>query len=326
MIGSSDVAFLSSVLDDIDVLTRKVNMSNNMLEGVVGCVQLMDAIDYSGPNVHGGILIYNEAVRIDVVRRSTRIKNMKYRVSEETWLSLCTYQEDCRRKNLIYYSIGSRNINIRTELSLVRRAYEDRQYESGYRLNEWEENARAFGVALLRRNTDASISSVMNEAGTLDSRGGIAVSGSNQMASNVSHQARQGSREEALISSCSRCTSVHVEQETANDGHIPREVSVVKKRIPNCEEEFQTLKKSKEVHLEDVVDLTHVQELEPLDFKDEEAKLARNLESLKRRYPKPGFIMYRYFLISIALVEKSVVGTEYGVYDENYNNDGEKDE
>ena len=166
----------------------------------------------------------------------------------------------------------------------------------------------------------------MKEAGTLDSRGGIAVSGSNQMASNVSHQARQGSREEALISSCSRCTSVHVEQETANDGHIPREVSVVKKRIPNCEEELQTLKKSKEVHLEDVVDLTHVEELEPLDFKDEEAKLARNLESLKRRYPKPGFIMYRYFLISIALVEKSVVGTEYGVYDENYNNDGEKDE
>ena len=114
-------------------------------------------------------------------------------------MSLCTYQEDCRRKNLLYYSIGSRNINIQTEFSLVRRAYEDRQYESGYRLNEREENARAFGVALLRRNTDASISSVMNEAGTLDSRGGIAVSGSNQMASNVSHQARQGSREEALV-------------------------------------------------------------------------------------------------------------------------------
>ena len=68
----------SSVLDDIDVLTRKVNMSNNMLEGVIGCVQLMDAINYSGPNIHGEILIYKEAVHIDVVRGSTRIKNMKY--------------------------------------------------------------------------------------------------------------------------------------------------------------------------------------------------------------------------------------------------------
>lgn len=31
--------------------------------------------------------------------------------------------------------------------------------------------------------------------------------------------------------------------------------------------------------------------------------------------------MYRYFLISIDLVEKFPIGTEHGVYDENYNND-----
>ena len=90
-VGSSVVAFLSSLLDDIDVLTRKVSMSNNMLDGVIGCVQMMDAIDYTGPNVHGGILIYKEAVRIDVVIGSTRIKNMKFRVSDETWLSLSAY-------------------------------------------------------------------------------------------------------------------------------------------------------------------------------------------------------------------------------------------
>ena len=183
VIGSSDVAFLSSVLDDIDALTRKVNMSKNMLDGVIGCVQLIDAIDYTGPNVQGGILIYKEAVH--------------------------------------------------------------RQHESGYHLNERGQNARAYGVALLQMNTDPSISSDRNKAGILDSTVSMAVPGSQQMLSNVIPQATQGRREEALVSSCGRYISVHVEGKTVNARHVFREVSVMKKRIPNCEKDLQALKKSK---------------------------------------------------------------------------------
>ena len=36
--------------------------------------------------------------------------------------------------------------------------------------------------------------------------------------------------------------------------------------------------------------------------------------------------MYRFFLISVALVEKFVAGSEYGVYHSEYNENGEKDE
>jgi len=194
-------------------------------------------------------------------------------------------------------------------LSLVRRAYEDRQHESGYRLNDWEQNPRAYGTALLQRNTDASISYERSGAGISVRQASTAVLGSQQMASNATGQASQSSREESSVSSCSQ--QMH---------------PVIKRRTRNREEDLQALIKSKKAYPEDVIDLTHVKELEPLDFKEEESKLARTLESLKTRYPKPGYIMYRYFLISIALVEKCIVGTEHGVYDENYNVDGEKDE
>ena len=101
----------------------------------------------------------------------------------------------------------------------------------------------------------SSFSSDSNEA-DLSGRGGSVVSVSLQMASNVSHLERQGSGEEALD-------------------------TVAKRRTQNCKKEVQTLKKLKEVSSEDVVDLTHVEELEPLDFKQEEKKLAQPLESLK---------------------------------------------
>ena len=83
MTGTNDASVLAGVLDDVDVLSRQLNLRNNLLDGVIGCVQLSDAIDYTGKNVHGGVLLFKAEVCRSVIETTILIiKNMKYRPSE----------------------------------------------------------------------------------------------------------------------------------------------------------------------------------------------------------------------------------------------------
>ena len=113
--------------------------------------------------------------------------------------------------------------------------------------------------------------------------------------------------------------------------HPPKEVVIKKRKLSKCPGILQGTKKWNELQSsgvcpEDIVDLTGDDELTPLNFDDEEAKLSRSLECLKKRYPKANCFMYRFFLISVALVEKFVAGSEYGVFHSEYNVCGENDE
>ena len=140
------------------------------------------------------------------------------------------------------------------------------------------------------------------------------------------NEREQNSRANGVVfSSSSRSTRI-AEEGSSSVAHAAWHLSNAKVTTRNCKKAAETKKNLQEGSSADVVDLTHLEELEPLDFKEEEKKLARNMEYLKERYPESGSIMYRYFLLSIALVEKFPIGSEYGVYDENYNNDGKKDE
>ena len=87
--GSNDVSVLAGVLDELDVFSRQLRKKSNLLDGVIGCVQLSDATDYTGINVHGGILVLKVEERYSVVEGTIRIKNMKYRASKDMSFFFC---------------------------------------------------------------------------------------------------------------------------------------------------------------------------------------------------------------------------------------------
>ena len=73
---------------------------------------------------------------------------------------------------------------------------------------------------------------------------------------------------------------------------IPNEIVVKKPRFTKCPGVPQGTKKWNELQSsQDVVDLTLEEELTPLNFDHEEAKLAKSLDCLKKRNSKCGFLM-----------------------------------
>lgn len=94
---------------DRDMLRRKVDLMDNRLTGVVGCLsypsQGSDVNHVEAP-VHAGYFRFSTQVNLTEVNETIGVKNMEFSHSQDMSTHVVDFQEHCAKNEWLFYVIG----------------------------------------------------------------------------------------------------------------------------------------------------------------------------------------------------------------------------